>query len=689
MTSAREILGPHGPFAAQLPGYEARAGQMAAAEAVERVFEQEGVLLCEAGTGTGKTFAYLVPALLSGRKVVISTATRALQDQIAQRDLPLVQQVLGTRVDAVVMKGLGNYLCRRRYREFLQSEEALRPTHARALDWIRHWLRDTETGDHAELATLDEGSPTWLEVASSSETRLGTPCPHYEECFVTAMKRQAEAARIVIVNHHLFFADLSLRGPHPGRVLPDYDAVVLDEAHQVEDIAAMFFGIRISRSQMERMLREAARALGRASVWGGALDAGGGHATLGELEESIGAFWAAALPFLDGQPRSALRKDAWTGPLRDAWFRLDRNLDDGAAVATSRAAEVRDDVALHDALEQIARRLQSLREQLTDVAEGHPERVTWVERGPKNCWLSSTPVDLSKILRERLFESVPAVVLTSATLSTSNSGRERGDDSEEKPSRSTSSPFSYVRSRLGIEGAPVHELVVPSSFDFAEQAVLYTPRDLPAPTDPTFLDRAADRVAELVALTEGGAFVLTTSVRAMRGFHERLSRRLDGRPLWVQGQRPKGVLLSAFRASEQGVLVATQSFWEGVDVPGRALRLVVLEKVPFLVPTDPIVQARSQVLEEQGKSAFAHLSVPAAAITLKQGFGRLIRRSDDVGIVALLDDRIHKRGYGKRLLDALPPARRTDDLNEVREMTRRWGLGSDVEQRTTPIADDS
>lgn len=692
MASARELLGPRGPFAAQLPGYEARPGQVSAAAAVERILRDDGILLCEAGTGTGKTFAYLVPAILSGRKVVISTATRALQDQIAQRDLPLVQEVLGTSVQAAVMKGLGNYLCRRRYNEFLRSDEALRPLHAHSLDLIRHWVRDSETGDHAELTLLGEGSLTWQEVSSSSDTRVGPNCPYFDECFVTEMKREAEAAQIVIVNHHLFFADLSLRGPHPGRVLPDYDAVVLDEAHQIEDIASMFFGIRISRTQVERMLREAARAIGKASAWGGPLDPGGGGATLSEVETAARAFWEAFDPLLEQQPRRALPQDVWTGALRDAWARLDRALDDLGAVGRSLAVEARDDLALRESLEQIPRRCQTLRDQLSAVVEGAPGRVTWIERTPKSCWLSSTPVDLSGTLRDRLFEAVPAVVLTSATLSTSTSGVRAPEapaprDAPKDSSTPPRSAFGFMRARLGIgDGLRVEELVVPSPFDFERQALLYTPRDLPAPDATEFLDRASERVAELIELTGGGAFVLTTSLRAMRGFHERLARRLSGRPLWSQGERPKGALLSAFRASGHGVLVATQSFWEGVDVPGSALRLVVLEKVPFLVPTDPVVQAKSQWLEERGKSAFAHLSVPAAAIALKQGFGRLIRRSNDVGIVALLDDRIHKRGYGKRLLDALPPARRTDDLDVVREATQRWGLGGAEKRPASPAS---
>jgi ATP-dependent DNA helicase DinG len=693
--SARELLGPSGPFAAALDVYEARPGQLEAAAAVERVLARDGVLLCEAGTGTGKTLAYLVPALLSGRKVIISTATRALQDQIAERDLPLVQRVLGTNVQVAVVKGLSNYLCKRRHAEFVRSEEALRPGHARPLELMRRWIKETETGDHAELATLAESSATWLEVASSSETRLGPNCPHFDDCFVTDMKRRAEDAQVVIVNHHLFFADLALRGPHPGHVLPDYDAVVLDEAHQIEDIASLFFGIRISKAQIERIVRDATRTLGRASAIGGPLDPGAGGASLVRLEGAHEAFWKSFEELVAEQPRRALDAEAFSGERKKAWQALDLALEDVAAVCTSRAAGVRDDVALREGLDQAARRCQAVREQIQAIVDGGKGRVTWVEHVQKTWSLSSTPVDLSWTLRERLFDSVPAVVLTSATLSTAPhaaateatakparrvvSGRGAAPSAErgsEKPPQSGKSLFGYVRARLGIsEGALVDELVVPSPFEYEKQAVLYTPRDLPSPSDSRFLDAAADRVAELIELTAGGAFVLTTSLRSMRGLHERLGARLGNRPLWLQGDRPKGALLAAFRASGHGVLVATQSFWEGVDVPGSALRLVVLEKVPFAVPTDPVVQARGQALEAQGKSSFAHLMVPEAAIALKQGFGRLIRRQDDVGVVALLDERIHTKGYGKRLLAALPPAERTDDIEVVRRATARWGVG--------------
>jgi ATP-dependent DNA helicase DinG len=661
MPSALELLGPDGPFAQELGGYEERGGQREMAAAVERTLAEDRVLLCEAGTGTGKTLAYLLPAVLSGRKVIISTATRALQEQIFFKDLPLVARALGTNPHATLMKGLGNYLCRRRFEELRRSPAALSPGRGRTLDVVAKWVEESESGDLGELASLPEDDPVRLAVASSSETRLGPACAHYDACFVTRMRREAENARIVIVNHHLFFADLALRGAHPGRVLPDYDAVVFDEAHQLEDIATEFFGLRVTAAQLRRALADAERALRSA----GALDPlfAGGGAVVPAAEEAVERLFDEVTRLVaPGDGRVTLERDAWKGPLEDRWLELDRALEAveaSAAGARSRveAARPPNTGALVDALSATARRMETARERLAAIVDGGAGRITWVERGPRGGVLSSSPVDLSWVLRERVFESVPAVVLTSATLAT----RARRNDSEGK------GPFGYVRARLGLAGDAIRvdELVVESPFDFRRQALFYTPRDLPAPRSDDFIDAAAARVAALVALTGGGCFVLTTSLRSMRAFHERLRAHVPKERLLLQGQAPKAALLGRFRGLSDGVLVATASFWEGVDVPGQALRLVVLEKIPFQVPTDPIVRARSEALESEGHNPFIDLHVPAAAIALKQGFGRLVRTRRDVGIVALLDERVHRRGYGRTLLEALPPAARTDDFAEV------------------------
>ncbi len=650
--SSRQLLGPEGPFAARVSDFQVREGQLEVTDAVERLLARDGSLLCEAGTGIGKTFAYLVPALRSGRKVVISTATKTLQDQIAHRDLPMVQRVLGTEVPVAVMKGLGNYLCRRRYREFQLSEEAIRPQFASPLKLLREWTRTTEVGDFAELATLSESAPIRGHVGSSSETRVGSACPFYDECFVTQMKREAEAAQIVIVNHHLFFADLALRGPHPGRVIPDYDAVILDEAHQIEDTAALFFGIRVTSTQVQRILKEAVRLFSRAAPLGGSLDKAAASPTTSAAEAAAHAFFGQ-LASLSGVGRRVIDPEMWKGDLKAVAHALDSALDDVVAAARSRALQVKDDLGLLEGLEIVARRCDGLRENLEALRMHQKGRVTWMEVEGGRVALSSTPVDLSDTLRARLFEQVPAVALLSATLSTDGGGGEKG--------------FSFVRSRLGLgEGEVVDELSVPSPFAYREHCALYLPKDLPSPGTPEFLDRSAERISQMTDLIDGGAFVLTTSLAAMRGLHQRLRDVLPARLLLLQGERPKDALLSAFRSNGAAVLVATSSFWEGVDVPGQALRLVVLEKIPFAVPTDPVFEARGRALEDAGKSAFAHLSLPGAALTLKQGFGRLIRREDDRGVVALLDERIHTKGYGKRLLKALPDAYTTSDLEDVR-----------------------
>jgi ATP-dependent DNA helicase DinG len=682
LATTEEILGPGGPLSRALSAYESRGGQLDMARAVERSLREERILFCEAGTGTGKTLAYLVPALLSGKKVIVSTATRALQEQIFQRDLPLIEAALGVSFPVSLMKGLSNYVCRRRLNEFRQSAEAGRPMYARSLEALSRFLEQSETGDFAELSGMAEDDPLRAEAASSSDTRLGASCQYFDECFVTRMRRDAERARLVVVNHHLFFADLALRGPHPGRVLPDYDAVIFDEAHQLEDIATEFFGMRVSRRRLDRLLADAERALRAA----GAADPlfGGDSAlrSVSAVEVSADVFFHALGEAAGRDDRITLERDIFSGAVADAWHALDSALEGLSAASEMARGRLeapslrgpRPLSTLPEALELAARRSEDARSALSQVVEGGSGRVTYLERSGHNITLASSPVDLSTLFRERIFETVPAVVLTSATLATAERSAPTAeaalddDDRSRERERAVKSAFGYFRGRYGVADTriDVQELVVPSPFDFAKNALLYTPRDLPAPNAPSFAARAAERVAELVAITGGGAFVLTTSHKTLQLLARLLPPRLDGKRLLVQGSRPKAALTQSFRADGNAVLLATQSCWEGVDVPGRALRLVVLEKIPFAVPTDPVMVARGRELEAAGESPFMKLSVPAAAIALKQGFGRLIRTQRDVGIVALLDERVHRRGYGKLILSALPPARRTDLLEDVR-----------------------
>lgn len=651
---AAELLGPRGPFAARLPGYEAREGQVRVASAVEALLRDEGVLLAEAGTGIGKTFAYLVPSVLSGRTVVISTATKNLQDQIAERDLPLVQEVLGTRVQAARMKGLSNYLCRRRYKQFLLSPEGMRPGYAQELESIRTWLRGTESGDLSELRHLPEGARIRHEISSSSDTRLGTRCPEYERCFVTEMRREADQAQIVIVNHHLFFADLALRGPHPGRVLPEYDAVIFDEAHQIEDTASLFFGAKLSEGMLLRLLTEAARTLALGSRFGGSLDPEVRLPLIDRGRELVHRYFDELCA--DGRdPLQATRtfepKEGLTIG-KQSYLDLSQALTDLAHILEGRAASVRD-MELREVMEQLGRRFTQAAETLTAILGGQAGAVTWFDRTTRT--LSMTPVDLSHILRDRLWDTVPAVGLLSATLSSG------APTSLEKKSR-----FQYVRGRLGVPRSDaVAEVLAESPFDYTNNCLLYVPKDLPPAGAPNFVEVATTRITELVSFTGGGAFVLTTSLQSVERFAEQLAHRKLPFPLFIQGQRPKDALISAFRAAHDGVLVGTSSFWEGVDVPGSALRLVIIEKLPFSVPTEPVFEARARAIEARGGSSFGELALPDAAIRLKQGVGRLLRTSHDRGVIAVLDDRLTTKPYGKRLLRALPAMPCTADLQEV------------------------
>lgn len=653
MSTPAELLGPDGPLAQAMVAYEHRCGQLRMAAAVERALAEDRILLCEAGTGTGKTLAYLVPALASRRKVVVSTASKALQEQIFHKDLPLIREHLGLEFDAVLVKGLSNYLCRRRLRELQErlapalwdgaklggDDEQLR----NALPLVEAWAERTVEGDIAGAYALSEAHPIWAEVTSSSDTRLGPSCPSYEACHVTRLRRRAEEADLLVVNHHLFFADLAIKGDHPGGVLPPYDVVILDEGHRIEEIATSFFGTQVSSTAVERLLRDAERAF-----------------LVGRLHDSP----RRPPPLIDqcarlaralfrqlrrhgggAEGRQPLAPDLWTGALLARYHELDDALGALEAVAATQG--------IGEPLRAIAHRVEGLRTSLSKIVEPEQARISWCERRARSVGLAASPVHVGPLLREQLFEQGYAVVLTSASLSTD------GD-------------FQFIRSRLGLDelsSAPVDELIVESALDHRHRALLYTPTDLPEVTEAAFLPRAVERIEELLRLTGGGAFVLCTSVRNMHAVAKALDEQL-GWPVMRQGQAPKSALLDRFRAQSDGVLVATMSFWEGVDVPGEALRLVVMDRIPFAVPTDPLIQARCRALEQAGKAPFKAYSLPQAAITLKQGFGRLLRTRDDFGVVALLDGRIRRRGYGKELLSSLPAVAMTEELAAVERFWR-------------------
>jgi ATP-dependent DNA helicase DinG len=648
------------------------------AEAVEQAFDGEHHLFVEAGTGTGKTLAYLIPAVLSGRKVIVSTATRALQDQIFTKDLPIVAEALaahGVSFRASLMKGLSNYLCLRRFAEArLTSEHASGPEFAR----IVAWAGETETGDRAELSDLREDAEVWREVMSSSDTRIGAGCEHFEACFVTRMRQGAEDAQIVVVNHHLLLADLALRtGPRGAHasVLPPYDAIVFDEAHQVEDIATDFFGTRVSSARVDALLRDAERTLASVNALE-ALKNGPVRATLDGARATAHAFFAALTPAQAGygaaDAKRILADSDVTPAVRAAHEAFDLRLEALEAVAAARKEEP---------VQLVARRTTDLRQDLRGILAGVratddgelSDVVRWVDVRSRSVSLGSSPVDVGATLRSKLFDRVPTVVCTSATLATGGAN-------------GAPASFHFAKARLGAP-PEVRELVVPSPFDFARHAALYVPDDLPDPAEPGFEVAAVDRITALTAMTDGGAFVLCTSARAMRSIAARLRGRVPG-PLMVQGERPKHLLVARFRASGRAVLVATMSFWEGVDVPGWALRLVVIDKIPFAPPNDPVVAARCASLDRQGGNGFTQYSVPSAAMTLKQGFGRLIRTQRDSGVVSILDRRILKKGYGRALVAGLPPARRMRNLDDLRAFWSTIARPADDSARPTVLDAD-
>ncbi len=623
MKPAGSFFAPGGPLSRAHPAYEPRPGQEQMAEAVERTLEEGGVLMVEAGTGTGKTLAYLVPAIRSGRRVVVSTGTRNLEDQIFGKDLPFLRDKAGLKFSACLMKGRENYLCRYRFAEF-EAEPLLEVrSEARWIPKIRAWSRKTRTGDRAEIADLPDQIRLWRDINARADTCLGRRCPEFESCWLTVMKRRAQAADIVVVNHYLFFADLVVRGAY-GAVLPEYDTVIFDEAHLLEEIATQYFGVQVSSGQVDELARDAeALASGPAAKGRGAVGGAG-------LRQAAREFFAPLRERLrDEAGRLRFDPPERGGPdLSHEWAVLSESLDD---VANLPAAGPSAD----EQTEAIRRRATEIKDAVAAVlGREDPEFVYGIEtRGRGGVLLSAAPIDVSGILRESLFDSLRAAVLTSATLAVE--GR-----------------FDFFQKRLGLEDA--RTLVVDSPFDFRTQAILYLPRRLPEPREESYLRRAVEEIRALLEITSGRAFLLFTSYANM----ERVGSALEEEGSWklfVQGEGSKAALVEAFKTTRDAVLLGTTSFWHGVDVQGEALSLVVIDKLPFDVPGDPLVAARIDRIRKQGGNPFAEYQTPLAVLELKQGLGRLIRSRSDRGILAVLDSRILTRAYGKTFLASLPP----------------------------------
>jgi ATP-dependent DNA helicase DinG len=648
--AADAVFAEDGALASALEDFEPRASQRKMAAAVAAIIAEGGTLVAEAGTGTGKTLAYLIPAILSGRRVLVSTGTKNLQEQIFFKDLPVLRSALGPRFasfKAVCMKGRGNYLCLHRFDEF-RANPTFRMIDERGhLSALEQWARTTDTGDRAELESLPEDLSFWSDVAATSDHCLGSGCPRYQECYVTRLRQQAAEADIVIVNHHLLCADAAVRQSTFGEVIPDCHVAIVDEAHQLEEIATQYFGIAVSNYRVDELVRDTERAL--AIRQNPELD----KTRVRELRDDVHRLKERSAMFFAAidTARFILRSQGASGS-QDERTRLtpsflQRIAEEGRDLVEALETLQGGVALLKDAPEELlaaGRRAGELREDLSRLLRADdPAFVFFLETRGRGLFLRAAPIDVSAVIREMLMDRMHATVLTSATLAVDGG-------------------FGYVRGRLGLRQA--RELQLPSEFDFGSQAILYLPRRMPDPRSPAFSEAAGGEILEILRRTRGRAFALFTSYATLRQVQRLLERSLEY-PLLVQGTAPRSALLNAFRTTPNAVLLATSSFWQGVDVVGEALSCVIIDKLPFASPGDPITAARVEAIRAAGGEPFSEYQVPLAILSLKQGLGRLIRHRRDRGVLAVLDPRLRTMAYGRRFLDALPAAPVTHDIGDI------------------------
>jgi ATP-dependent DNA helicase DinG len=617
--AVRRFFRPDGALAAKHPAFEPRPGQLDMAAAVADALTENRKLIVEAGTGTGKTLAYLVPALLSNRRVVISTGTKALQEQLFFRDIPFLERAFEKSLRVCYMKGRGNYACRQKIYDMENAPALAGLEEVADFQIIREWEKTTEMGDRSEIRTLPENSSAWAKIDARSELCAGQKCKQYERCFITLMHQRAADADIIIVNHHLFFADLAVRREEMASILPDYNAVIFDEAHEIEDIAGQYFGFSVSSYRVQELRRDVS-VLSRARQFGSEeLDR-----ILERIDEIAQQFFDS-LPAADGRSSFAGRAEFLA--------RYAELYTDILAAFDLLASHLK---LIKDAPQEVIplfRRTQEIRGSLEFLIEGeNPGFVHWLERRGRGVFLQATPIEVAEVLRQHLWEKVDAAILTSATLAVAGG-------------------FDYVQSRLGLENA--RTLIVQSHFDYPSQALLYIPQHLPGPASPAYLKAASEEIVRILNASRGRAFVLFTSYQQLRMIYDRVSLSIEY-PVLMQGTGPRMALLDEFRETPHCVLFATSSFWQGVDVPGEQLSCVIIDKLPFAVPNDPVVEARIRNIREAGGNPFYEYQIPQAAIALKQGFGRLIRTRSDRGVLSLLDNRITQQRYGQVFFDSLP-----------------------------------
>ena len=631
MTSLPEFFGDHSPLKKMLPGFQPRAGQAWMAEAVADAIATSDKLVIEAGTGTGKTFAYLLPALMSGRKTIISTGTKALQDQLYHRDLPLIGKAIGRPVSTALLKGRANYLCLHRLDQLDDIARSLAGDHAE----VREWRHHTDSGDRAELTAVAEDSAIWPLVTSTTDNCLGQHCPQYSDCHVVKARRRAQEADLVVVNHHLLLADLAMKESGFLEFLPDAEAVILDEAHQVPDLAVQFFGVALGSRELQRVVDEvqvATMPFGEAEL----------QRRVHRLDTAIKALRLAA-PRQEGRHQL----DDLMPDMRGAFDELGAAVGELAHGLEALGEGSVDIAKLHEQLLGIGERLALL------ASDDSWDGLRWLEVNPRSLRVNLTPLDVSSTLSGLIGSGHQAWIFTSATLAV-------GDD------------FSHFTSRMGLGG--VTGLTFPSPYALADNGLVYLPPGLPQPSDPGHTDAVMEAVTPLLKFTRGGLFCLFTSHRALNAakkWFRSHKTRLGGRKLLVQGSAPRDDLLRRFRDSGNAVLLGTGSFWEGVDVRGTALTIVAIDKLPFASPADPLMMARLEFIRREGGNGFAEHQLPQAALAMKQGAGRLLRGENDYGVIVLCDPRVTSRNYGKTFLDILEPMSSTDDIGTVQRFLAR------------------
>ncbi len=628
--TAKSFFSPRGLLAQWHTNYEHRPGQLEMAKAVQSAIEDKRTLLVEAGTGTGKTLAYLIPAILSGKRIVISTGTKNLQEQIFYKDIPFLQQHLSTPLRVCYMKGRNNFACRQKIYDAERTPILSGLDEISDFRIIREWEKTTETGDRAEIRELPEQSSVWSKLDARRDMCTGQKCPQFERCFLTLMHQRALESDIIIVNHHLFFADLALKDDDFTQIIPEYSAVIFDEAHEIEDVIGQYFGISVSSTQIDDLRRDVA-AIARMKNCGSA-----------ELDRILQVVHDMSIRFFGlfaaNEGRTAFRHhDAFLEENRDVYDHFLRSIELVALQLSLIKNAPEEILPLHRRTEEYRYRLQFWMES--------PQKsfVYWIEKRSRSVHLQATPIDVSSILTDKLLERVDTIVLTSATLAVAGG-------------------FDFAEERLGLRNA--RTLIVESPFDYQHQALLYVPQHLPDPRNPAFTSAASEEIVRLLGLSRGRAFVLFTSYQQMRLVYDRISFEIEY-PTLLQGTAPRSALLEEFRSTPNAVLFATSSFWQGVDVQGEQLSCVIIDKLPFAVPSDPIVEARVKAVREEGGEPFYSYQIPQAALALKQGFGRLIRSKADRGVVSILDNRITKQRYGQVFFDSLPDYRFTTNIRDV------------------------